>query len=120
MAPGSTWPPPRTGRACSPLATRPRGPRDGGPARGVRTAISPDGTRVFVAGTSVGSGTDRDFATVAYAAGDGSPRWLARYDEGADDWVVNLALSPDGSRVYVGGFGRPSLSVGHRFLLVAY
>lgn len=95
-----------------------------GEANGGDTAeglgISPDGTRVFVTGTSVGSGTDRDFATVAYAAGDGSQRWVSRYDEGADDWTASIALSPDGSRLYVAGFGRPSFSLTHRFLIVAY
>lgn len=94
-----------------------------GPANGGDTAegigVNPDGTRVFVTGTSVGS-TDRDFATVAYAAADGSQGWVARYDEGADDFAADLAMSPDGSRVYVAGFGRQSLSVPHRFLAVAY
>ena len=49
--------------------------------------------RVFVTGTSLGSGTDRDFATVAYAW-DGSPLWASRYDAGADDFHGPYRLKP--------------------------
>jgi hypothetical protein len=94
-----------------------------GPVHGGDTAeglgISADGSRVFVTGTSLGSGTDRDFATVAYAW-DGSPLWASRYDAGADDFATDLVVSPDGSRIYVAGFGRASLGDPHGFRTVAY
>jgi WD40 repeat protein len=94
-----------------------------GPGSGADTAegigTSPDGTRVFVVGTSVGSGTLRDFATVAYSAADGSQRWVSRYDAGADDFASGLVVSPYGTRVYVAGFVQTQGSL-HGFELVAY
>jgi DNA-binding beta-propeller fold protein YncE len=68
--------------------------------------VSPDGTRVFVTGTSRGS--DRDLATVAYDAATGERQWLARYDSGRDDDASDLAVQPDGSGVYVAGTARTS------------
>jgi hypothetical protein len=41
--------------------------------------VSPDGSTVFVTGYS-GVGTEVDYATVAYDAGTGTPRWVARYN----------------------------------------
>lgn len=82
--------------------------------------VSPDGARVYVTGTSVGEGTDRDFATVAYSAVDGSLLWQARYDAGADDYAVAGAVSPDGDRVYVTGFARAAFGAPHDYRLVAY
>ena len=96
-----------------------------GPAHGGDTAeglgVSPDGTSVFVTGTSKDSGQDdRDFVTISYGAADGSKRWKARYDVGADDFAIGLAASPDGSRVFVAGYGRASISDPHDYTLVAY
>lgn len=54
-----------------------------------RLAVSPDGTRAYIA---AGSGT------VAYDATDGSQLWVAPEGSGSD-----LAVSPDSSRVYVSG-----------------
>lgn len=67
--------------------------------------ISPDGSTVFVTGSSRGSGTDDDFATVAYDAGTGDQRWEAVYNGPADfeDPADALRVSPDGSTVFVAG-----------------
>jgi hypothetical protein len=68
-------------------------------------AASPDGSSVFVTGTSVGSGTSNDYGTVAYDTNTGSQRWVARYDDsvsGIDD-ALALAVSLDGGMVFVTG-----------------
>ena len=96
-----------------------------GPAHGGDTAeglgVSPDGTSVFVTGTSKGTGRyERDFVTIAYSADDGAQRWKARYAVGVDDFAVGLAVSPDGSRVYVAGYGRAAITDPHDYTLAAY
>ena len=83
-----------------------------GPGKGtdaaVALAVSPDGTRVFVTGLSLGT-ANVDFATVSYDAVTGDPKWTARYDGGGgDDHATAIALSPDGSVVYVTGDSRGS------------
>ena len=42
--------------------------------------VSPDGSKVFVTGYSVGSASGYDYATVAYDASTGSELWVKRYD----------------------------------------
>ena len=69
-------------------------------------SVSPDGSAVFVTGTSVGSATtDEDWVTVAYDASTGATLWANRYNGRADgpDWTSEVATSPDGSTVFVGG-----------------
>jgi hypothetical protein len=84
--------------------------RYNGPANGpdAATAIAIDGSgNVYVTGTSPGSGTGYDYATVSYDPA-GSQRWVARYDRsGLDDYAFALATDSSG-HVYVtgGGFGR--------------
>jgi DNA-binding beta-propeller fold protein YncE len=95
-----------------------------GPAHRGDTAegigISPDGNRVFVTGTSAASGDSRDFATIAYAAADGSEEWSSRFVAGADNFASDLVVGLTGSRVYVAGLGRPPLNVPYSYRLVSY
>ena len=67
--------------------------------------VSPDGTRVYVTGGSVGATSDYDYATLAYDSASGASLWTRRYDGPASlrDDAVALAVSPDGSRVFVTG-----------------
>ncbi|HWJ81369.1 MAG TPA: PQQ-binding-like beta-propeller repeat protein [Nocardioides sp.] len=70
-------------------------------------AMAPDGSAVFVAGTSEGATTGHeDYATLAYATDSGQQLWAARYDgpAGGDDNASGLAVSPDGSRVCTTGW----------------
>jgi DNA-binding beta-propeller fold protein YncE len=66
--------------------------------------VSPDGKRVYVTGWSPDT-KESYYTTVAYNAGSGTRLWVARYigpDHG-DDTPSAMAVSPDGSKVYVTG-----------------
>lgn len=71
-------------------------------------AVSPDGGAVFVTGYSWGS-TSYDYATLAYDAVTGQRLWLRRYNGYVDgpDVPTTVAVSPEGSRVFVTGTGGP-------------
>jgi hypothetical protein len=71
----------------------------------VSLVVSPDGTRVFVTGESYGKGDyNADWATVAYAAGTGAQKWVARYDStDGEDYAHDIAISPDGKSLFVTG-----------------
>lgn len=66
---------------------------------------SPNGAFLYVSGLGSGFGTGLDYVTVAYVAALGIPVWTARLDGTAQfhDHVADLAVSPDGSRVFVTG-----------------
>jgi hypothetical protein len=68
-------------------------------------AVSPDGSRVFVTGESVGSSSKYDYVTVAYDASNGTRLWLRRYDGPAneDDAASDIAVGPGGAKVFVTG-----------------
>ena len=82
-------------------------------------AVSPDGSKVFVTGNS---GYYTDFATVAYDAATGSLLWVARYNglENSLDWARAIAVSPDGSKVFVTGGSDQNLSQTYDYATVAY
>jgi hypothetical protein len=83
--------------------------------------VSPDGAAVFVTGYSAGSLGDTDYATVAYVAATGAKLWAKRYDgpgNGAGS-ASSLAVSPDGSTVFVSGGSAGSAS-GSDYATVAY
>jgi len=84
-------------------------------------AVSPDGTTVFVTGASPGSGSDDDYATVAYAAGTGAQLWAKRYNGpgNGDDEASDVGLSPDGATVFVTGSSAGTAS-DHDYATVAY
>jgi WD40 repeat protein len=84
--------------------------RFGGPANGSDAAtalgVSPDGSSVFVTGHSAGATGSSHYATIAYTASTGARLWVKRYDgPGAgNDFPYALAVSPDGSGVFVTGY----------------
>lgn len=84
----------------------------GGRDRAEDLVVSPDGTRVFVTGTSDSGGAPQgwvtpwwDVATLAYDLETGSLLWEARYDGllGGGDSGRAIALAPGGSMLYVTG-----------------
>jgi len=66
-------------------------------------AVSPDGSRVFVTGVSLGNTTSYDYVTAAYDASTGTRLWLRRYNGLANgrDFGESVAVSPDGKKVFV-------------------
>jgi outer membrane protein assembly factor BamB len=84
-------------------------------------AVSPGGNAVYVTGFSTGTTTKQDYATVAYQITTGQELWARRYNGPAskDDDANAIAVSPDGSTVYVTGFS-DSTSVRSDYATVAY
>jgi DNA-binding beta-propeller fold protein YncE len=83
-----------------------------GPADPHALAVSPDGSKVFVTGGSESRSGDRDFATLAHDASSGAKLWRTRFDGpgNGDDYGDALAVSPDGSEVFVTGRSGDPLS----------
>lgn len=81
--------------------------RYAGPASGNHRAsamaVHPTGLLTYVTGTSPDA--TNDYATIAHEALTGTPVWEARYDgpEGGHDQGSDIAVDPDGARVYVTG-----------------
>lgn len=71
-----------------------------------RVAVSPDGSKVLVTGLSDPDQGDADYVTVAYSADDGAQIWVARYNGPDNGWDApySLAVSRDGSKVFVTGY----------------
>ena len=68
----------------------------------VANAASPDGSTVFATGW-IGAYDARTFLTIAYDADTGQQLWAKTYGGGQQDQGASLAVSPDGSTVYVAG-----------------
>jgi hypothetical protein len=91
--------------------------QDGATALGV----SPDGSTVFVTGTSDAAQALSDYATVAYDASTGHRVWTARFDDGdSRDSVLALGVSPDGSAIFVTGYSARSGGTSLDFATIGY
>jgi hypothetical protein len=86
------------------------------------TAVVVDGSgNVFVTGSSVGSGANKnDYATIAYS-GAGVALWTNRYDGpvNGDDYATAVAVDGSGS-VFVAGSSRGSGGVDSDYATIAY
>ncbi len=76
-----------------------------GADRAFSVAVSPGGSTVFVTGSSDGTTSGRDYATVAYSAATGAQLWARRYNGPAnrDDGAASVAVSPGRGKVFVTG-----------------
>ena len=66
---------------------------------------------VYVTGTSVGSGTSQDYATIKYNS-NGGEQWVARYNrsENSSDFATALAID-DSANVFVTGYSKSTSGV---------
>jgi WD40 repeat protein len=85
-------------------------------------AVSRGGRVVYVAGTSVGTGTDRDYATVAYSGTTGARLWVQRYNSpyNGPDFAMSVAVSPGGAMVVVTGASQGAEPGQSNYATVAY
>jgi DNA-binding beta-propeller fold protein YncE len=66
-------------------------------------AVNPNGSTVYVTGNIVTGGNNRRaYATIAYSAVTGAPRWIKHYGEYGDGGAA-VAVSPNGKTVIVTG-----------------
>jgi DNA-binding beta-propeller fold protein YncE len=86
-----------------------------------RLAVSPDGSKVFVAGTSYDESYNYDMVSFAYEASTGTRLWAARIKGpvDGDDEAGGIAASPDGSKVFVAGSVQVA-EYDHSIVTVAY
>lgn len=74
-------------------------------------AVSPNGTKVYVAGTDTaggdfGTSNVSRYVTIAYSAATGTQEWAATHDNPDEyDSVYSLVLDSSGAHVFVGGAG---------------
>jgi outer membrane protein assembly factor BamB len=67
-------------------------------------AISPDGSKVFVTGNTSATSGAGEFGTAAYNPATGALLWIASYTRrGSRGGGGSIAVSPDGSKVFVSG-----------------
>jgi hypothetical protein len=85
-------------------------------------AVSPAGGAVYVTGSSTGVRHGMDYATAAYDAATGAQLWASRYvgPSNERDLPTSMAVSPDGSTVFVTGFGTGDLPGSQDYVTVAY
>jgi DNA-binding beta-propeller fold protein YncE len=95
-------------------------PQAGGQDRVSAVAVAPDGQSIFLTGQSEDPFSDPTFLTVAYDA-DGNELWTAWEDDANDEGgALDIGVSPEGSEVYVTGYGRNTLPAVQGPLTVAY
>lgn len=82
-----------------------------------------DSFKTYVVGTSMGGSivapTNNDYETIAYNSSSGSEAWSARYDDGGADEAAAIAISPDGTKIFITGASTGAGS-GFDYATIAY
>ena len=85
--------------------------------------MSPDASEVFVTGFSSGADPDFpfDYTTLAYDTSAGHDLWRSRYNGPGrhSDLAYDLAVSPDGTKVFVTG-SSDGIDSGSDYATIAY
>lgn len=81
--------------------------------------VSPDGTTVILTGTSEFLTSGLDYVTIAYDAASGATKWFRRYHAGRDQ-ASAIAMSPDGTRVFVTGISQLGTAGWGDYATIAY
>ena len=84
-------------------------------------ALSPDGSAVYVTGSASQASGLNEYATIGYDAATGHQLWLASYrTPNVNDNAAGLAVSADGSTVYVTGTSIANYNTPANYATVAY
>jgi len=85
-------------------------------------AVSPDGSTVYVTGTAAYPNESSKYATLAYDSATGATRWLRRFpgDRTGLGEARSVAVSPDGSAVFVTGLVQDPLDQPSYYTTIAY
>jgi len=85
-------------------------------------AVSPDGSTVYVTGTAAYPHESSKYATLAYDSATGATRWLRRFpgDRTGLGEARSVAVSPDGSAVFVTGLVQDPLTQPSHYTTIAY
>ena len=81
--------------------------------------LSPDGSKLYVAGVGI-FGTDDDMVTIASDAATGGVVWRARVHGPGSDAALALEVGPDGSAVFVTGDVQVTQSPSFDYATAAY
>src|SRR5438046_9196263 len=87
---------------------------------GPAAIVSPDGSKVFVTGQSYRIASGYDYATIGINATTGGKLWVRRFNGvgNSSDYGQAVAVSPDGSKVYVTGYSYGN-GTGYDYLTMA-
>src|SRR5207253_5672068 len=71
----------------------------------VGCVVAPDGSAIYVTGSTTTIDSGRDYALVAYSATTGDVLWTQTHNGqwDGDDWPTGIVITPDGKQLFVTG-----------------
>jgi dienelactone hydrolase len=96
-------------------------PAGNGSDYGESVTVSPDSSKVYVTGYTLGGSTSYDYATFGYSAATGAIIWAKGYNGpgNGSDYAFSVGVTPDGQYVYVTGYAASGAS-GNDYATLAY